>query len=436
VDKVFPARDTPDNARFPGSFRVKQDTLDPARANADVLLWQAPARIAIAMFLGLFELLFQQLDILGGSDLWVAITLVGYVIAIRLLSRRMRETGTAGNLMVAATVFADLAFIFGSTIASSPVAYYARILVLSFFVLHSVESYFGRTHATMTLLAVVVGYLVAVRLGALVRGTPQDPIEEIWSISLFTTAALLLIVQFGNIQRRLEHIVELFEWAEEGDFSRAYDVNTNTNPESITRVGRAYNRVRLQLASMVLTDPLTGCLNRRGLDQVLAREIARAGRTGQQISLIAVDLDHFKKVNDTYGHITGDVVLRELGMLLGQAARSGDMVARTGGEEFSILLPQTGPEGAYRMAVRIWETVRNHAFMVNGTRLKLTVSVGVVTSPGVGGDAVAASLKERADVTLYAAKRGGRDQVREWDDAFATSLTPTHDVPLVSNSRS
>jgi PleD family two-component response regulator len=88
------------------------------------------------------------------------------------------------------------------------------------------------------------------------------------------------------------------------------------------------------------------------------------------------------------------------------------------------------------MAVRIWETVRNHAFMVNGTRLKLTVSVGVVTSPGIGGDAVATSLKERADVTLYAAKRGGRDQVREWDDAFATSLTPTHDVPLVSNSRS
>ena len=262
---------------FPVHFRVKQDTLDPARANADVLLWQAPARIAIAMFLGLFELLFQQLDILGGSDLWVAITLVGYVIAIRLLSHRMREAGTAGNLMVAATVLADLAFIFGSTIASSPVAYYERILVLSFFVLHSVESYFGRTHATLTLLAVVVGYLVAVRVGSLMLGTSQDPIEEIWSISLFTTAALLLIVQFGNIQRRLEHIVELFEWAEEGDFSRAYDVNTNTNPESITRVGRAYNRVRLQLASMVLTDPLTGCLNRRGLDQVLAREIARVG---------------------------------------------------------------------------------------------------------------------------------------------------------------
>jgi diguanylate cyclase (GGDEF)-like protein len=431
------ARDTPTDARSPGSFfRVKQDTQDPARANADVLLWQAPGRIAIAMFLGLFELLFQQLNILGGSDLSVVIALVGYVVAIRLLSRHMRETGKAGALIVATTIFFDLAFIFASTIASSPVAYYERILVLSFFVLHSVESYFGRTHATITLLAVVVGYLVAVRVGALARGSPQDPIEELWSIALFTTAALLLINQFGNIQRRLEHIVELFEWAEEGDFSRAYDVSANTNPESITRVGRAYNRVRLQLASMVLTDPLTGCLNRRGLDQVLAREIARAGRTGQQISLIAVDLDHFKKVNDTYGHITGDVVLRELGMLLGQAARSGDMVARTGGEEFSILLPQTGPEGAYRMAVRIWETVRNHAFMVNGTRLKLTVSVGVVTSPGVGGDAVAASLKERADVTLYAAKRGGRDQVREWDDAFATSLTPAHDVPMVGNSGS
>src|SRR5262249_61840604 len=98
------------------------------------------------------------------------------------------------------------------------------------------------------------------------------------------------------------------------------------------------------------TDPSMVDDNGRGLDRVLAREIARAGRTGQQISLIAVDLDHFKKVNDTYGHITGDVVLRELGMLVNQAARSGDMVARTGGEEFSILLPQTGSEGAYPIA--------------------------------------------------------------------------------------
>jgi diguanylate cyclase len=183
---------------------------------------------------------------------------------------------------------------------------------------------------------------------------------------------------------------------------------------------------------MVHTDPLTGCLNRRGLDQSMAREIARSARASSDLSMLAVDLGHFKVINDTYGHIAGDVVLRELGALLVQTSRAGDMVARTGGEEFTILLPDTDAAGAYRAGVRVCDTVRTHSFMVNGKRVSVTISVGVAsTNPSVP-DQAAANLKEQADEALYAAKRGGRDRVRMWNDGAPSPVVATPESAVSS----
>jgi len=243
--------------------------------------------------------------------------------------------------------------------------------------------------------------------------------EEFWSVTLFALAAVVFIMQYGSFQRRLQNIVVLFENAEEGDFSKSYDIKADKNPDAITRVGRAYNRVRTQLASMVLTDPLTACLNRRGFDQAMTRELARSTRAGDQLSLISIDIDHFKQVNDNYGHLAGDAVLREFGVLLLQKARGADLVARTGGEEFSILLPDTDTEGAYNAAVRVCDIVRTHPFMVNGRRLQLTISVGVASAMSVHEESAAASLKQRADEALYAAKRGGRDRACIWADEMS-----------------
>ena len=400
--------------------------LEPSeRTNARVLRWQARWRSAVATILGGVELLLQFGGALHGSKLWLAGSVVAYIAVIQLLAWRIRRRESAGNWIIGATVLADLSFIFVSTIACSPVTSYDRILVLSFFELHLTESYFGRTHATAALLAVIAGYL-ALAWRATTQGVAVMGAEELWSVALFATAALMFIGQYGSFQRRLEHVVELFEWAEDGDFTRVYDVREEKHPGAITRVGRAYNRVRVQLASMVLIDPLTSCLNRRGLDQTLAREMARAGRARSTVSLLALDLDHFKNVNDNYGHIAGDSVLREFGELLKKTARAGDMVARTGGEEFTILLPDTDPEGALHTATRICDTVRSHQFMVNGKRLYLTISVGLVSMATVGSDAASANLKERADEALYAAKRSGRDRVRVWDDKIALTLTPPY----------
>lgn len=413
---------------------MTRDIQTNARANAEVLLWQARVRIAVALVAGGVALGLEKVGWLHGSASTLFLIVVAYIAVVAAIGWWIRRTGTASDLTVAATILGDLFFIFASTIASAAPDHYYRILILSFFVLHLTESYFGRRHSAIAFVAVAAAY-TGVFAALASRGNNVRWPDELWSLALFSIASLAFIRQYGSFQRRLERIVDLFEGAEQGDFSSAYDLEADRTPDAITGVGRAYNRVRQQLESMVLTDPLTGCLNRRGLDQAMAREIARSTRAGSELSLLALDLDHFKDINDSLGHIAGDVVLREFGRLLGQTARAGDIVARTGGEEFSILLPDTDPSGAYRAGVRLCDTVRVHPFMVNGKRLHVTISVGVVSMSSAAHDAAAMNLKERADEALYAAKRSGRDRVRVWNEAIASLEKETPVPAAISGER-
>jgi diguanylate cyclase (GGDEF)-like protein len=385
-----------------------------ARANADVLLWQAPFRIAVAIVAGGVAYLLQQAGMLAGGGSALLVVIAAYVALVFGLRVVLRRTATAGPWVVGGVILADLALVFATTVLTAPAGRYERILILAFVVLQLAESYFGGNYAATGLAAVVIGY--AATLGVLLHfGWNIDWPDSIWSLALFTVAFASFIARYGGSRRRLQHIAELFDGAEEGDFSTPYDLAADRNSDAITRLGQAYNRVRMQLASMVLTDPLTECLNRRGLDQALAREIARSARAGSELSLLAIDVDHFKDVNDNYGHMVGDAVLREFGSLLAQTARAGDIVARTGGEEFSMLLPDTEPSGAYRAAVRLCDTIRGHEFMIGSRRLRLTVSVGVVSATGMATDAAGTHMRIRADEALYAAKRGGRDRARVWN---------------------
>jgi diguanylate cyclase (GGDEF)-like protein len=242
---------------------------------------------------------------------------------------------------------------------------------------------------------------------------------------VFALAAGIFVAQYGSFRKRLGKIVDLFERVEDGDFTEKYDTSADARPDAITVVGRVYNRVSQQLESMVQTDPLTNCMNRRGFEQSLAREMARSSRAGSELSLLALDLDHFKAINDTRGHVVGDAVLREVGALLQQTARAGDIVARTGGEEFSILLPDTPGNGAFHFANRLCDTFREHVFRVNNKEIRLTISIGVVSTDGdrplvtERGKNLAEEMKIRADEALYAAKRTGRDRVRAWSEAVS-----------------
>ncbi|MGN6598478.1 MAG: diguanylate cyclase [Actinomycetes bacterium] len=160
---------------------------------------------------------------------------------------------------------------------------------------------------------------------------------------------------------------------------------------------------------VAITDPLTGLWNYRYLSMSLGREIERASRFRRPLAVLMLDVDLFKKVNDTYGHARGDAVLRELAHRLAEQVREVDVLARYGGEEFTVVLPETDRGGAEKLARRILEAVRNVPFSDGGPPLQVTVSIGVAIYPQHGQSP--AVLLRAADEALYLAKAQGRDQV-------------------------
>ncbi|MDX1454860.1 MAG: diguanylate cyclase [Gammaproteobacteria bacterium] len=162
------------------------------------------------------------------------------------------------------------------------------------------------------------------------------------------------------------------------------------------------------LQEKVLTDELTGLLNRRGFDEALASEHARMQRYSRPYSLVMFDLDHFKSVNDDYGHAAGDLVLEGIGDFCRSSFREQDIVARIGGEEFCAILPETDVAGACVVAERLRAEVASSVFSLEAMSLKVTVSVGVAAAdPGSNSEA----LMARVDAALYRAKDAGRNQV-------------------------
>jgi len=158
-----------------------------------------------------------------------------------------------------------------------------------------------------------------------------------------------------------------------------------------------------------LTDELTKLPNRRALAQEFLKEMQRARRHKNAIAFVMIDLDHFKQVNDTYGHLNGDAVLAELAQILKGGARESDVCARYGGEEFGLILHETTESGARVLAERIRAKVAAATFPGG---LKLTISVGVAATEDAN---LFTQLIDRADQALYAAKQGGRNQVRVAD---------------------
>ena len=166
-----------------------------------------------------------------------------------------------------------------------------------------------------------------------------------------------------------------------------------------------------RLEALAHTDSLTHLLNRRALTIRLVAELERVRRYNSPLTMLMIDLDHFKLVNDTFGHLVGDEVLRGLAMILQRSVRSVDMVARYGGEEFVVVLPETGEMGAVAFAERIRQRAEQHNFeAARSATVRITVSIGVSCFPSPHVES-AEDLFARADAALYRAKDRGRNQV-------------------------
>ncbi|WFS62687.1 sensor domain-containing diguanylate cyclase [Pseudodesulfovibrio thermohalotolerans] len=158
-------------------------------------------------------------------------------------------------------------------------------------------------------------------------------------------------------------------------------------------------------------DGLTRLYNRRSFDERLVYEIKRRSRYHHDLSLLMVDLDHFKVVNDTYGHKAGDMVLRKVGEILSTEFRTTDLAARYGGEEFVVLLPHTSEECAWKLAERVRAAIENCSFRFEGRDFAITASIGVASVEGVSLSSTDDDLVLKADKALYQAKNNGRNMV-------------------------
>ena len=273
-------------------------------------------------------------------------------------------------------------------------------------------------------------YFAALQYGRAIDGhdARQDPRTSEFSEDYLTPLGITSMMD-AAIRRGgkvagvvcLEHVGERRTWtAAEMDFAGALADQVALALAAVERRGLEEERAQvtselLITRELALKDELTGLANRRALEMLLAEEVTRALRHGRPLSIVMADVDHFKVVNDTYGHRAGDEVLRELARLVGENLRSIDKAARYGGEELLMMLPETPVAEAQHVAERVRSAVEKYTFRVEPgasrptIALRLTASLGIASFPQDADNP--RRLVEVADRALYTAKHQGRNRV-------------------------
>lgn len=237
------------------------------------------------------------------------------------------------------------------------------------------------------------------------RDRPDDQKPDKYTTHSLLSVPLLIgteVVGVLNVNNKSENAV-----------FTAHDLANLTMLASQAAVSIENARLYETLQRLAVTDPLTKLFRRNYFEEQMDAELGRCRRYGRPLSVMMLDIDHFKSVNDTYGHAAGDAVLQGLAGLLRRYARKDDLIARYGGEEFVAYLVETDEEGARLAGERVRTGTENQEFVLpDGRKLKVTISVGTASFPSDADDV--ATLVQRADLALYAAKHGGRNQVQNY----------------------
>ncbi|HVE79287.1 MAG TPA: GGDEF domain-containing protein [Gemmatimonadaceae bacterium] len=386
---------------------------DRAELTREVLLWQRWLRYGAVVILVAVISLVSVLA--GRGDVWLpALGAAGAYITFQVLLSSLltvRAEDEAPPWLPWVATAADLTLVGALIYVSSTPAQYHRVLLLGFLVVQLAVFYFGRRLGVAAAAALAVGYIALSLLAPPYLDGPRATTSVLaFNTLLFLGVAAVVVRIFGAFHERMNRLRIYFKRAEAGDLAGTYDADADRRPDDLTLLGRGFNEMRARLIELIGTDPLTGCLNRRALETRLGREWRQAKRRGASLAVLAIDVDHFKLINDTFGHPAGDQVLQELGEVMRTTARDTDTVARLGGDEFIILLPDTGWQGAMIFAERLRRNVDEHHFGEGPTVVPLTISVGVALAHGT--DLVAPeAILEAADRSLYKAKAEGRNRI-------------------------
>jgi len=264
----------------------------------------------------------------------------------------------------------------------------------------SIALYGGSRSALQAIVIFFLGGLLWVAL----TGQPID-LHTDWPATVLCTVGLTIFLLMASNtafhrNRKLQEIRAALRQSEQ-----ALSSANNALQQQLSEIHALQGKLHEQANH----DPLTGLYNRRYLDTTLERELARCQREGQPLSLMLIDIDHFKQINDTYGHLAGDEVLKQLADMLSAQARNADVVCRFGGEEFLLLLPNMPPATALARAEQWRRDFAASTIAFGEFRMQATLSLGLASYPGHGTSAQA--LIRSADRALYRAKTEGRNRV-------------------------
>ena len=375
----------------------------------EALLWQRWVR-----YLGLLAMVVLALAFGNGSRfamlLPIALTSLAYVLCVALSADIVRRAEVVHehhlpSLLVTADVLALATIVW---LSGTPEEM-GRILMGGLLVVQLAVFYFGRRLGSYSLLLVALAYLFTTLVMPSSRPAPTLP-HVLYSVGVFGLVSGVLVTAYGSFRARMNQLRLFCKLVEEGDLTPSFALGVDKRPDDLTLLARSFEAMRSRLAEQIGTDPLTGCLNRRALETRLRAEWRSAKRRGSTVAVLAIDLDHFKQINDTRGHPFGDIVLTELAGIMKVTARDTDAVARLGGDEFVIILPDTGWQGALTFAERLRRKVDDFNFGGSTSSMSITISVGVALARGTDPISPEMLLQE-ADRSLYKAKSGGRNRI-------------------------
>jgi diguanylate cyclase (GGDEF)-like protein len=384
-------------------------TRDQAQLQREVILWQRWVRyLALVLASAAVILSGGTLDFAVLPLLAVAIGYIAIVFVVGWAVQRSAPT-TSRPWLPALLVTADLVAMAATIYFNSAPIVTNRFLILALLSVPLAAFYFGTGLGVYATLVAAFMYVTIAEL--LVPFVPGPaPISIPANLALFAIAAGVLTYAFGRFRARMNQLRLYCKLIEEGDLTGGSDLANARYPDDLTLLARSFDAMRSGLAEQIGTDPMTGLLNRRALEARLKSEWRLAKRRDTQVALAAIDLDHFKQINDSRGHPVGDIVLQQLATIMKETARDSDAAARFGGDEFVILLPDTGWQGALAFAERLRRRVDDFTFGPPGSPMTITISVGVALAKGSDPISPEELLKE-ADRSLYKAKQQGRNRV-------------------------